>query len=83
MNEKKSTLPKGVSETEERAQKTIKDGIINGFDIIKQVEAGLVELARLTVSDTIRATGAVANEAVSVAGPPKAKPKRTVTSGSL
>jgi hypothetical protein len=68
MKDKESALPAGASETEERAQKTIKDGIINGFGIIEQVEAGLVELARATVSDAIRATGTVANEGVSVAG---------------
>src|SRR5208337_5604825 len=52
----------------EGVQKTVKEGIINGFQIINQVEAGLVDLARKTVSDTINATGAVANEAIGVAG---------------
>jgi hypothetical protein len=49
------------------AQRTIKEGMINGFQVINQVEAGLVDLARHTVSDTMKATGAVANEALTVA----------------
>ena len=67
MTESGSASPKGAPvDTGRGAQKTIKEGIINGFQIINQVEAGLVDLARNTIADTIKATGTVANEAVSV-----------------
>lgn len=37
-----------------------------GFQTIRRIESGILDLARNTVTDTLRATGAVANEAVSV-----------------
>ena len=45
MSESGSASPKGAPvDTGRGAQRTIKEGIINSFQIINQVEAGLVDL---------------------------------------
>lgn len=45
----------------------VQKGIKASFDALSQIEAGIVDLARNTVTDSLKATGEVAGEAVKVA----------------
>lgn len=49
-----------------KAGATVKQGVLNSFEVIKQIEAGLVSLVKNTVSETVKATGTVADVAVGV-----------------
>lgn len=50
----------------QKAGTTMKEGIVNSLKGINEVEAEIVTLARNTVSQTLRATGDVAKEGLSV-----------------
>ncbi|HXX82137.1 MAG TPA: hypothetical protein VEI46_11350, partial [Thermodesulfovibrionales bacterium] len=45
---------------------SVKEGVVSSLKGINEIEAEIVSLVRNTVSNTLRATGSVANEAVTI-----------------